>query len=357
MTDEVRSKKGAQTRVDQIHAFRRELAALRSDGVFTMAEAERARVDAHHADVLRGLQAAFDVDVTVAQKQMSWGMRVASAIGAAALAMAVYFFFYRVWGLLATPVQILLLVVAPIAAIGATEWVQRRDSSGYFATLTATVGLACFVLNLVVLGTLFNTTPRPLVFLAWSVFAFLIAYGYGLRLLVASGILLAMAYLSAQVGTWSGLYWISTGERPEHFIVAGLAFFALPWVVPHPRNESFVPIYRVLGLTAAFLAVIVLSNWGSASYLPFSTYAVEVGYQLLGFVATTAAIWIGIRQSWHDVANTGMTFFAILFFTKVFDWWWELLPRYLFFLLLGVIAIGFLFVIRRLRRFAAESSS
>lgn len=357
MAGEVRSKKGAQARVEQIHAFRRELAALKSDDVFTIGDADRTRIDAHHAQLLSSLATAFDVDVTTAQRQMSWGMRVASAIGAAAMAMAVYFFFYRVWGLLATPMQVGLLVAGPIAATIATEWVQRRDSGGYFATLTATVALACFVLNLAVLGTLFNTTPRPLVLLVWAAFALLLAYGYGLRLLLAGGILLGMAYLSAQVGTWSGLYWIGMGERPEDFIVAGFVCFSVPWVIPHRRNEGFVPIYRALGLSAAFLAVIVLSNWGHSSYLPFSPRAIEIGYQLFGFAATAAAIWLGIKRDWNDVANTGMTFFGILFFTKVFDWWWDLLPRYLFFLALGLIAIGFLIVMRRLRRLGAEHPS
>jgi uncharacterized membrane protein len=47
--------------------------------------------------------------------------------------------------------------------------------------------------------------------------------------------------------------------------------------------------------------------------------------------------------------NTGMTFFVIFLYTKFFDWWWEIMPKYLFFLVLGLTAILLLLVLRRLR--------
>ena len=39
-------------------------------------------------------------------------------------------------------------------------------------------------------------------------------------------------------------------------------------------------------------------------------------------------------------------------FAKLFDWWWQLLPRYLFFLLLGLIAVLLLVMLQRWRRSA-----
>ena len=34
--------------------------------------------------------------------------------------------------------------------------------------------------------------------------------------------------------------------------------------------------------------------------------------------------------------NTGVVFFVIFLYTKFYDWWWDLLPKYLFFLILGL---------------------
>ena len=70
---------------------------------------------------------------------------------------------------------------------------------------------------------------------------------------------------------------------------------------------------------------------------------------MLGFVASAAAIWVGARRHWPDTVNTGVTFFVIFLYTKFFDWWWEIMPKYLFFLVLGLTAVLFMVVMRRLR--------
>jgi len=96
--------------------------------------------------------------------------------------------------------------------------------------------------------------------------------------------------------------------------------------------------------------MIVLANWGEISYLPFGRRAIEVIYQVLGFAGTAGAIWLGLRRGWPHVVNTGVTLFMVLLYTKFFDWWWEAMPKYLFFLVLGLTAVLFLVVLRRLRR-------
>jgi hypothetical protein len=49
------------------------------------------------------------------------------------------------------------------------------------------------------------------------------------------------------------------------------------------------------------------------------------------------------------MTNLGCTFFVLYLYTKLFDWWWDWMPKYLFFLLLGLIAIGMLVFLKRLR--------
>ena len=49
------------------------------------------------------------------------------------------------------------------------------------------------------------------------------------------------------------------------------------------------------------------------------------------------------------MVNTGVVFFVIFLYTKFFDWWWEVMPRYLFFLVLALAALLCLVVLRRLR--------
>jgi uncharacterized membrane protein len=340
----------AQRRVDRIQAFREELAALEQEQVLALGEPQKARVAAHHDAVLRSLAAAFDVDVTGAQKQLSWGMRIVAFLGAAAMSAAVWFLFYRYWGRLGTPVQVAALVAAPLAALAGVELAARREPTGYFATIAALVAFACFVLDLGMLGQIFAITPSQNAFLAWGAFAALLAYGYGLRLLLVAGILCLLGWLSTTVGTVGGLYWLSAGERPEHFILAGLAVFGAGFL-PHPRREQrgFPATYRLFGLLAALVAILVMANWGQASALPLAPKTVEHLYQVGGFLASGLAIWAGVRWRWAGTTNLGATFFAIFLYTKLYDWWWEWMARWLFFLVVGLVAVLLLLVLKRLR--------
>ena len=69
----------------------------------------------------------------------------------------------------------------------------------------------------------------------------------------------------------------------------------------------------------------------------------------MGFVLSAGSIWLGARRGWGEVVNTGATFFVVFLYTKFFDWWWESMPKYLFFLVLGLTAVLLLVVMRRLR--------
>ena len=72
-------------------------------------------------------------------------------------------------------------------------------------------------------------------------------------------------------------------------------------------------------------------------------------YQIMGFTGAALAIWLGNRRDWPEVMHTGLLFFVLFLFIKLFDWWWEALPRSLFFLVVGAVAVGLLLVLRTLR--------
>jgi len=40
---------------------------------------------------------------------------------------------------------------------------------------------------------------------------------------------------------------------------------------------------------------------------------------------------------------------VIFLYTKFYDWWWEIMPKYLFFLVIGLSAVLLLVVFKRLR--------
>lgn len=347
------SKSGAQRRGDRIQAFRAELEQVEAEGVLTLSDEQRARLAAYHGGLLNDLATRFDIDTSATARQMSTGMRIVSFLGALALSAAVFFFFHRFWGLFSTPAQVAILVAAPLLLLGGVEIAARRERTLYFSSLMSLVAFAAFVLDLSMLGRIFSITPSQNAFLAWGALALILAYGYQLRLILVAGLLCIMGYLAATVGTWCGLYWLSFGQRPENFIAAGLLIFVAA-LLPHRSHGEFPPVLRTFGLLSVFIAVLILSHWGAGSYLPLPAGQIENGYQLAGFLLAAGVIWLGIGRGWPGLVNLGSSFFVIFLYTKFFDWWWEWMPKYIFFLLLGAVAVALLFLLRKMRTLMRE---
>ena len=153
------SKTEAQKRVDRINAFREELATLQQDAIIQLDDEQQAAIAHYHQGLLAGLSDQFDVDQDLRSRQLSLGMRIASFLGALALAISVFFLFYQFWGKLTTGIQISVLMSAPILTLVATFYVRDREKTGYFSKLLALVSFTCFVLNITMLGQIFNITP------------------------------------------------------------------------------------------------------------------------------------------------------------------------------------------------------
>ncbi|EJM53221.1 DUF2157 domain-containing protein [Pseudomonas sp. GM48] len=346
----------AQQRADEIRVFKQELERLEQNGVLTLSEQQRYSVSTHHRDLLDNYTRTFDIDRTVTSRQLSIGMRVASFLGALALAASIFFLFYKFWGMLSTPVQVTTLLLASLGTFLGTMWVQSNDATGYFTKLAAMVTFACLVLDITMLGQIFNITPSENALIVWAAFALLLAYTCKLRLLLAAGILCFVGFIAARTGTWGGLYWLDFGERPENFFPAAIVLFLTALFVPHRNFAGFAVIYRVFSLLTLFLPVLVLANWGDGSYFEIDPVLIKHSYQVAGFLLSIGAIWLGIRNYWSEVVNTGVVFFVIFLYTKFYDWWWESIPKYLFFFVLSLTALLLLVVLKRLRAMQSEEA-
>jgi uncharacterized membrane protein len=351
------NREQAQQRIDRIRAFQKELATLNVEGIFEISEEEQSSVSEYHSRLIEEFSNQFDTDTSVAEKKLSWGMRVLTFLGGFALCASVFFFFYRFWGWIPTSLQIGILIAAPLLALLVMKLAARKEKTFYYATLTALLAFACFVLNLNVLGTIFNITPSPKAFLVWGVMALIVAYYLGLRLLLMAGLLCILAYISATVGNMLGIYWLSFFERPENFIVAGTIMVAIPHIFKHRQYYNFPWFYHLVGLLSIFIALFAMGLCGSCSYSLMDKDTLEVAYQTLGLLFAGAVIWMGIRFGDSGVTNTGATFFMIFLYTKFFDWWWDFMPKYLFFLVLSVISLGLLSVFKKMRRRLKEADA
>ena len=346
------TKELAQRRADQIGAFTRELAALEHAGILALDAEDRRRVGAYHGEILERLARAYDVDRSDAQKSVSLGMRLASFIGALALSAAVFLFFYRFWGSLATTAQVAILVGVPLAALVGVDLIGRRERTRYFTGLMAVVAFACFILDTTVINGIFNRVFAPWEILAWAALALVLAYHYRLLLLLVAGIVLLVGYVAAQAAALTGISWGMFFARPETIALAGALALGIAAVHPQTGQRTFVITWRTLGTLALLFPVVPLAVRGELSLLSalgLPARTVQIGYDFIGFGLAIGTIWVAIRRQWREVVNAASAFFVVFLYAKLADWYWAWMPRYLFFLIVGLIAVALLLALKQVR--------
>ena len=349
MEEKSLSQFDAQSRVDQIQSFQREFVELTNNGTINVPQEQSDNISSYHTLLLKKLSATYDVDINKQSKQLTIGMKIASLFGALAMAISIFFLFYQFWGHIGTTTQVSILIAAPVSLFLLSLHLAKTEKNAYFSKIAALVSFSCFVLNLSMLGAIFNITPSPNALVIWGAFSFILAYACNARLMLFFGIVSICCFIAMKVGTWSGMYWISFGQRPENFFIPGFIIFMLPQFINHRRYTGFDVIYRVMAMIIVFMPILILSNWGGISYLTWAADIIEGSYQFIGFVLSVIAIWLGIKLHWSHVTQTGNVFFILFLYTKFFDWWWEWMPKYIFFFILGLSALLALIVFKRLR--------
>ena len=275
------TRSAAQQRADRIRAFEEELAALEQEGALALTPEQRRAVREHHAALLAEYGRAFDIDKSTQSKQLSLGMRIVSFLGALAFGASVYFLYYRYWGLLTTAVQVVVLIAAALGSLALTVWLDARGASPYFTKLAALVALVCFVLDLGVLGQIFNIAPTDRAFVVWGALALLLAYAYDSPLLLLAGLAWTTVFLASRTAALTGAYWGEWMSRPENLIAAGALTLAVPALLPQ-RSAAFAAVYRVAGMIMLFIPVIACGTDGLNSYLSAPSDIVEASTRSSG---------------------------------------------------------------------------
>jgi hypothetical protein len=345
----------SQLRASAIIAFREELARLQAEGVLSLDEQTLERLRIRYETELASLAAAGEIDLTPAAARLSTGMRVATLLGTIALSAAYALFVSAHWGQLSLLLQLALVTLPTLALIALTHLAARREPSGYVASILATVAVIAFFTNLATLGALFNLPDSRAALLVVGVFAILLAYGYGLSLPLIFGI--------AGVGGWLwtlgaiplGLWWRDGFGLIEPLLVVGLLALVLPAFIPKPTH--FAGWWRGMGATAFVLGLLLAGQNGRMSaFSALGVHTIETGYKLLGAAALTGLIAWGIRRDQRLVMQIGSAGAVLFLFLRLVDWFWALVPQWLFFLLVGGFALGVLFLLRRLRRVRREAT-
>lgn len=351
------ARKKAQERADRIALFRSELADLEREGALKLTPEQRSHLDAHYSGLLAGFQRQFGVDVTDSGKRVSWGMRIASLLGGAALIAALVLFLHRIWGSVPAAVQVAILTAAPLALLAGAEAAFARRADRYYVGLLALAAGVAFVMELSALGSVLNLADSPHILLAWGSFAVLVAYAYGLRLVLGAGLVLLCTYSAALVLSFQGYHWAGFTQRTQLLMPGALLMYCIPWLTRGRGSDDFEFLYRACGGGVGLCALLIVSTSGDLCCGGLRPGAVEAGYQIVGLLLSVGVVVHGVRLSRKGLVNLGVVAFIVFLFVRLHAWWWHWMPKYLFFLLIGLIAMGLLLVFRRIRTRLVEGAA
>jgi uncharacterized membrane protein len=231
--------------------------------------------------------------------------------------------------------------------LAATEAAARRDGARPLAELFAGVAVGAFVLQLAAFQQIFALRESPLGFLAWGLLGLALGHGYGFRTTGGAGLLLltwwGILELSDLTGTWR-----DPVHAPDWAALVGFASFAVG-ALARVRPAEMRALYRGVGLAIAFGGLLLVSVNGRNNGFGLPNHTAEVAYQLATLVGSVAVIAVGVRHEWRETSFVGTGAFLLLAIIKSVDWFWDWMPRWLYFLVVGLAALLVVLVLRRWR--------
>lgn len=334
-------------RARRILSWREEQAALEREGVLAPGDPALAAVRQRHDTMLAGFAAAGDIDLSREEERLSAGMRLATLLGAAALSIAWAMLVSSLWNNLGEAAKLVLVWLPPLMLVPATAYAARREASGYVANIVGTVGaIAMGVAGFATYDVIQRDNPR-LPFLLFGGYGILLAYRFKLVLPLLIGIVGMGGWLWSLEATITGAAAYDTFDHAEPLILVGLAAYLIG---VHRRDDppAFTIPWRLAGVVAMVAPLLLLGVTAEGSWFGRSQ-TVELAYQLIGGVAFVAMVWQGLKRDDVILARGGATALVLFLFLRMVDWFWDVLPDWLFFLLVGGMAFGALLVLRRVR--------
>lgn len=342
------TRAAAQDAAARIEAFAQELARLEAEGALHLDEAQRAAVAANQQAALADWRQRFDIDVGRSQRQLSWGVKVAAFCAALALGMGVFLLLWRLWRHGNEVGQIMLPLLAAFLFTVTCGLFAAREKGVLFARLFGVLACVCFGLDVALLGTMFNMPASPGFCLLLGAFALALALAASSRLLLAVAVGALAVYVAAFCMQQMGWWWLDFLDRPETFLPAAALLAVAAWALQRRGSEQAGAV-RFMALLVWFVPALLVGFAGERSFLPWEEKTVEHCWQLVTGLSAALLVALGVRRGWTETVYTSVFFGTLLLIFKFFEWWWDALPKELFFLLVGLIAVLAVLVLRRLR--------
>lgn len=138
---------------------------------------------------------------------------------------------------------------------------------------------------------------------------------------------------------------------PIIYAISGILLLAVLLSKPlREKSRSFqadlsIPIIALLMAGITLTTIYVPESYTSS---PEKVYIVLFNVIFLGLL--TLLLYAGYNMEDIGIVNTAMLWFVLLIFARYFDFFWELLPRSLFFMFGGIVLLAISTILERKRR-------
>ncbi|TQI81770.1 putative membrane protein DUF2157 [Serratia fonticola] len=136
-----------------------------------------------------------------------------------------------------------------------------------------------------------------------------------------------------------GAYWLGM-SYPIRFIAFGMVLIAAALVLqPTLARHGLERVSLAMGLLYLFIALWLLSIFGNYGDLDhwYNVRQIELfHWSLLFGLVAAAAIWLGLKRDDGMLRGFGLTFLAINLYTRFFEFFWDSMPKAVFFVVLGL---------------------
>ncbi len=347
----------------------------------------------------------------VQERKLGRGVTILINLGAIILAAGLIIFFASNWIEFGRAAKIASLFVLTLFfyLVGFELTQEGRWNFPKLGLALVFLGCVMFGVDILLLALIYDLTAEHAwsLLMDWAVWL-AIAYLVRSRLILFLGLLGVVSWFGAEVGYLWGGYWIYLG-RPFHFLGLGACLLAVSGIQAWRGQRSFAAPYTLVGLLLIYLSSLILSifdvqkgfravEWNAPVavwlmlYGPYllalgALYCIHVRWQqtslsdppvltvlfllalmllssiiawapghrefwfiLLLTLLTSAGIYLGIAWESAVFLNTSIVFFAVNVYTRFYEYFWDAMPKSLFFIIGGATLIAGGVWVERVRR-------
>ncbi len=185
-----------------------------------------------------------------------------------------------------------------------------------------------------------------LIFFFGAIIYGIISY-YGQSKLVLIFSLLSLGtWFGGEIGYISGYASYFLGlSKPLNFLIFGLLLISISYIVSIIKYDKIKFSFNVLlsvGLLYSFLSLWILSLFGNNTYNSIETTKISLLiWSLLFGIGSLLSIFFGLKYDNCVLKGYGITFFLINLYTKYFEYFWDSINKFIFFL---ILALSFYFI-------------